>query len=78
MAYVVRKRAEVSQLLVFEHVDTSDAGVQIPAGTVDRGEKPRKRLSGMKRHARKSASSSGTIWPYSDNPGRSSGAALSR
>lgn len=35
MAYVVRQRAGQRELLVFEHRDYPDAGVQAPAGTVE-------------------------------------------
>ena len=36
-AYVTNR----DRLLVFEHVDHPDAGVQVPAGTLERGESPR-------------------------------------
>ena len=35
-AYIAR----AGQLLVFRHVDFPDAGIQVPGGTVDRGETP--------------------------------------
>ncbi len=38
-AYIMRDRQGEQQLLVFEHTD-KDAGIQIPAGTVDQGETP--------------------------------------
>jgi len=38
-AYIVREKQSEHQLLVFEHTD-EDAGIQIPAGTVDEGEIP--------------------------------------
>jgi 8-oxo-dGTP pyrophosphatase MutT (NUDIX family) len=38
MAYVVRENARRRELLVFEHRDHADAGVQVPAGTVEPGE----------------------------------------
>ena len=38
MAYVVRREASGLQLLVFEHANDSDSGVQIPAGTVEASE----------------------------------------
>lgn len=38
MAYVVREQAGQRELLVFEHRDQAEAGVQVPAGTVEPGE----------------------------------------
>ena len=38
MAYVVRREAGGWQLLVFEHAGDPQAGVQVPAGTVEPGE----------------------------------------
>jgi 8-oxo-dGTP pyrophosphatase MutT (NUDIX family) len=38
MAYLVRRGAARPELLVFEHRDHPDAGVQVPAGTVEPGE----------------------------------------
>ena len=40
VAYVTRQRERASELLVFTHTDFPDAGVQVPAGTVQRGEEP--------------------------------------
>lgn len=37
-AYVVRKEQHEKQLLVFEHVNMSEAGIQVPKGTVERDE----------------------------------------
>ncbi len=37
--YITRKKEEVIQLLVFSHRDMPEAGVQVPGGTVDKGEK---------------------------------------
>lgn len=39
-AYVIRGHANDIELLIFEHVDL-DAGIQIPAGTVEANEDPR-------------------------------------
>lgn len=41
MAYIVRRGAAVTEILVFDHVDMPEAGVQLPAGTIDNGEIPR-------------------------------------
>ena len=38
LAYVVRQAASDWQLLVFEHAGDVEAGVQVPAGTVELGE----------------------------------------
>ena len=38
IAYITRERGGETQLLVFEHVDFPDAGVQVPKGTVEPGE----------------------------------------
>jgi NADH pyrophosphatase NudC (nudix superfamily) len=38
MAYVVRQSADGRQLLVFEQDRDAEAGVQVPAGTVEDGE----------------------------------------
>ncbi len=38
IAYITRQRGSKTQLLVFEHVDFPDAGVQVPKGTVEPGE----------------------------------------
>jgi 8-oxo-dGTP pyrophosphatase MutT (NUDIX family) len=38
LAYVTRERGGRKELLVFEHRDHPDAGVQVPAGRVDPGE----------------------------------------
>jgi ADP-ribose pyrophosphatase YjhB (NUDIX family) len=38
MAYVVRETPAGRELLVFQHRDFPDAGVQVPAGTVEPGE----------------------------------------
>ncbi len=38
LAYVVRTDSSDWRLLVFEHVDYPDAGLQVPAGTVEPGE----------------------------------------
>ncbi|HDR7772871.1 TPA: NUDIX domain-containing protein [Bacillus paranthracis] len=37
-AYVTREKEGVMQLLVFKHRDISEAGIQVPGGTVDEGE----------------------------------------
>lgn len=38
-AYITREKAGVMQLLVFTHRDIPEAGIQVPGGTVDEGEK---------------------------------------
>lgn len=38
IAYITRGRGGETRLLVFEHVDNPDAGVQVPKGTVEPGE----------------------------------------
>ncbi len=38
LAYITRQRGGEMQLLVFEHVDFPEAGVQVPKGTVESGE----------------------------------------
>jgi ADP-ribose pyrophosphatase YjhB (NUDIX family) len=38
LAYITRERGGETQLLVFEHADHPDAGVQVPRGTVEPGE----------------------------------------
>jgi ADP-ribose pyrophosphatase YjhB (NUDIX family) len=38
LAYITRKEKESMQLLVFRHVHYPQAGLQVPAGTVDAGE----------------------------------------
>ncbi len=38
VAYITRQRGSKTQLLVFEHIDFPDAGVQVPKGTVEPGE----------------------------------------
>ena len=38
ITYVVRQASERRELLVFEHRDDFEAGVQVPAGTVEPGE----------------------------------------
>jgi 8-oxo-dGTP pyrophosphatase MutT (NUDIX family) len=38
LAYITRRREGGRQLLVFTHRDYPEAGVQVPAGTVERGE----------------------------------------
>jgi 2-phosphosulfolactate phosphatase len=40
LAYVTRRRGDALELLVFEHADVPDAGLQVPAGTIDVGEDP--------------------------------------
>ena len=40
IAYITRERVGETQLLVFEHVDQPDAGVQVPKGTMEQGESP--------------------------------------
>lgn len=40
LAYVTRARGTRRELLVFEHVDHPEAGVQVPAGTIEAGEDP--------------------------------------
>ncbi|MFW5713629.1 MAG: NUDIX hydrolase [Brevefilum sp.] len=37
-AYIRREKFQKAQLLVFEHVDFPEAGVQVPGGTVEYGE----------------------------------------
>jgi ADP-ribose pyrophosphatase YjhB (NUDIX family) len=38
LAYIIRERDGESEILVFRHRDFPDAGVQVPAGTVEAGE----------------------------------------
>jgi len=38
LAYITRQRNRQPQLLVFTHRDFPEAGIQVPAGTVDSGE----------------------------------------
>jgi len=38
LAYITREHKNETQLLVFTHRDYPDAGLQIPAGTVEEGE----------------------------------------
>jgi len=38
--YITREHAGSLQVLVFEHVDYPDAGVQVPAGSIEPGETP--------------------------------------
>jgi 8-oxo-dGTP pyrophosphatase MutT (NUDIX family) len=38
LAYIIRHCPGGKELLVFDHRDFSDAGVQVPAGTVEEGE----------------------------------------
>ncbi|MDZ5607704.1 NUDIX domain-containing protein [Bacillus pseudomycoides] len=38
-AYITREKAGVTQLLVFTHRDMPEAGIQVPGGTVEEGEK---------------------------------------
>ena len=38
--YITRERTGKQQVLVFEHIDFPEAGVQVPAGTIDPGEDP--------------------------------------
>lgn len=37
-AYIVREERSTVQLLVFEHVDFPEAGIQVPGGTIEPGE----------------------------------------
>ncbi len=43
VAYLVRARPALTELLVFEHTD-ENAGVQVPKGTIDKGETPEQAL----------------------------------
>lgn len=38
--YITREHARSLQVLVFEHVDYPDAGIQVPAGSIKPGETP--------------------------------------
>ena len=38
--YITREHAGSLQVLVFEHVDYPDAGIQVPAGSIEPGETP--------------------------------------
>lgn len=38
VAYITKEKHGVKQLLVFAHLDLPEAGIQVPAGTVDPGE----------------------------------------
>jgi 8-oxo-dGTP diphosphatase len=40
LAYITRWGSNGLELLVFEHVDAPEAGIQVPAGTVEEGETP--------------------------------------
>jgi 2-phosphosulfolactate phosphatase len=40
LAYITRRRGDAVELLVFEHLDVPEAGLQVPAGTLDIGEDP--------------------------------------
>ena len=44
LAYVVRPGETGPELLVFDHVGIPEAGTQVPAGTVDPGERPEQAL----------------------------------
>jgi len=39
-AYVLRQRQGIHQLLVFNHEDFPEAGIQVPGGSVEAGEEP--------------------------------------
>jgi 8-oxo-dGTP diphosphatase len=38
LVYLIRNRDNISELLVFEHLDFPEAGIQVPAGTIKKGE----------------------------------------
>lgn len=38
VAYVIRNQGSFREILVFEHLDHPDAGIQVPAGTVQENE----------------------------------------
>jgi ADP-ribose pyrophosphatase YjhB (NUDIX family) len=38
LAYITRRNADRTQVLVFDHRDAPEAGTQVPAGTVEPGE----------------------------------------
>ncbi len=40
VAYITRKRNGKMQLLVFTHPNSPEAGLQVPAGTIEEGEEP--------------------------------------
>ncbi len=40
LAYITREKSGQLELLIFEHVDFPEAGLQVPAGTIDHGESP--------------------------------------
>lgn len=44
LAYIVRKRGGAAELLVHTHCDFPEAGIQVPAGTIDDGESPEQAL----------------------------------
>jgi len=44
VAYIIRKQGSERELLSFTHRDYPEAGIQVPAGTVDPGEKPEQTL----------------------------------
>jgi len=44
VAYIIRTTNSGQELLTFTHRDYPEAGVQVPAGTVDSGEKPEETL----------------------------------
>ncbi len=43
--FVLREGAEGQELLVFEHAGIPDAGLQVPGGTIERGETPRQAVA---------------------------------
>ena len=38
VAYITRERADQTELLVFEHLDYPELGIQVPAGRLEHGE----------------------------------------
>jgi ADP-ribose pyrophosphatase YjhB (NUDIX family) len=40
-AYILDSFAEGDRLLVFEHLDFPEAGIQVPGGSVEPGERPK-------------------------------------
>ncbi|MEO0895053.1 MAG: NUDIX domain-containing protein [Bacteroidota bacterium] len=39
LAYILRQKHERLELLTFEHIDYPDAGIQVPGGSIDPGER---------------------------------------
>lgn len=44
LAYIIRSRGTTTEFLVHIHRDFPEAGIQVPAGTIDEGESPEQAL----------------------------------